>query len=114
MKLSSRTIDEILVIKVTGEMSWRGGVDALGAAVDDAVESDHEKILLELAPFNWDSYGFDELGRTLICIAENQGKAVCKLGPIPIRDIRWFTVLAPLAACFDRLDEALEYLKEDC
>ena len=94
-------------------MSKRGGVDALGTAVTEAVQSDSGKILLDLAPSDWDSYGFVILDLALRCIGANQKRVVCRVGQT-MRDIRWMTTVYTKADTFDNLDEAIAFLEEDC
>ena len=65
ISLTTRTVDEILVISVTGAMTEKGGVDALLETATEAVQSSSRKILLELAPTYWDSNGLLVLGRVL-------------------------------------------------
>ena len=114
MTVSTREIDEILVISVTDRMTRRGGIDALSTALAKGVQREGGRILLDLEPTDWDSYGFGLLALALQCIAENQKKVVCRIGQIPIRDFRWIKVLFSRADCFDTLDEALAALREDC
>jgi hypothetical protein len=112
--VSIRKVDEIHAVLVT-DLTRASGIGALVSALSEVVQSGDGKVLLEMQPTDWDDYGFEMLDSALGRIEEHQGKVVvvCRLGELPIKDIRWTTLFAK-AECFDTLEKAITALREDC
>lgn len=114
MTVNIRKVDEIHVVSVT-DLTRASGVGALVSALSEVVQTGGGEILLEMQPTDWDDYGLEMLDSALRRIEEHQGKVVvvCRLGQLPIKDIRWTTLFAK-AQCFDTLKESITALREDC
>jgi hypothetical protein len=112
--VSTRFVDGCLVVSVTGSMTQRHDIGALAKTLEEAIQQGQEKILLDLEPDRWDSYGFATLDLAIQGLQVHQGKVVCRLGTIPIKDARWITSVFAKADSFDTLDEALVALRKDC
>ncbi len=106
MQLEERTVGDVVVVEVTGEITLKKGGDAmLHGKVRGLVEQGTKKVILRLAGVSYvDSAGLGQLVQAY-STAKNHGATLKLLEPTPrLRDLLVVTTLSTIFEIYD--DEA--------
>ena len=108
MRITERTIDDIVVLNLVGRMTINDGVDQLREKVTSVIGQGHAKLVLNLAQVPYiDSPALGELVRTLTVTRSAKGSA--KLVGVNGRVVSLLTIMK-LTAEFDTFDTEQEAL----
>ena len=109
MYIEERNVDDVVVVKVRGDIVLHGSGPVLADGIRALLEQNRRRIVLDLADVRYvDSGGLGELVE-LFSAAKNRGGSVKLLGVTKrLSDLLVITKLLNVFECFDTQEEAVD------
>jgi anti-sigma B factor antagonist len=109
MKVTSRTVDEVEIIKLEGKITIGAGDSQLREAITNAINQGHNKILLDMSGVTTiDSSGIGELVGSYTTVTNRGGKLKLLHLPAKVNDLLHVTQLITVFEVHEKEADAVK------